>query len=78
MEIVQGCKTSLRKYRESLGFTIDDVSIGLQIPKKTLYAIEIGTRGIQGDKAKKLADFLEVPVEKLFNPTYYYPCFDTG
>ncbi|MEJ9125364.1 helix-turn-helix transcriptional regulator [Bacillus cereus] len=78
MENMQECKTILRKYRESKGFTIDDVSVGIQIPKKTLYAIEIGTRGIKEDKAKKLADFLEVPIEQLFNPTYYYPCVDTG
>ncbi|MCU5570650.1 helix-turn-helix transcriptional regulator [Bacillus cereus] len=76
--MVTESKTNLRKCRESKGFTIADVSNGIQIPKGTLYDIEIGRRGIKVEKAKKLADFLGVPIESLFNPTYYYACNDTG
>ncbi|RAV23713.1 XRE family transcriptional regulator, partial [Staphylococcus warneri] len=37
----------------------------------TLYDVEIGRRSLKANKAKKMADFLEVPIEKLFKPTYY-------
>ncbi|ANS52266.1 XRE family transcriptional regulator [Bacillus thuringiensis] len=55
-------KTVVREYRESKG---------AKIPIGTLYDVEIGRRSLKANKAKKMADFLEVPIEKLFRPTYY-------
>ncbi|PGL18562.1 transcriptional regulator [Bacillus thuringiensis] len=48
-----------------------EVSKGAKIPIGTLYDVEIGRRSLKDNKAKKIADFLEVPIEKLFRPTYY-------
>lgn len=64
-------KTIVREYRESKGLRIKEVSTGAKIPIGTLYDVEIGRRSLKADKAKKMADFLEVPIEKLFIPTYY-------
>ncbi|ARJ25634.1 transcriptional regulator (plasmid) [Bacillus mycoides] len=64
-------KTIVREYRESKGLTIKEVSTGAKIPIGTLYDVEIGRRSLKANKAKKMADFLEVPIEKLFRPTYY-------
>ena len=64
-------KTVVREYRESKGLSIKEVSKGAEIPIGTLYDVEIGRRSLKANKAKKMADFLEVPIEKLFKPTYY-------
>jgi len=64
-------KTIVREYRESKGLSIKEVSKGAKIPIGTLYDVEIGRRSLKDNKAKKIADFLEVPIEKLFRPTYY-------
>ncbi|OUB92350.1 helix-turn-helix domain-containing protein [Bacillus thuringiensis] len=64
-------KTIVREYRESKGLSIKEVSKGAKIPISTLYDVEIGRRSLKDNKAKKIADFLEVPIEKLFRPTYY-------
>ncbi|SCN20476.1 Transcriptional regulator, Xre family [Bacillus toyonensis] len=64
-------KTIVREYRESKGLSIKEVSTGAKIPIGTLYDVEIGRRSLKANKAKKMADFLEVPIEKLFRPTYY-------
>jgi transcriptional regulator with XRE-family HTH domain len=64
-------KTVVREYRESKGLSIGEVSKGAKIPIGTLYDVEIGRRSLKANKAKKMADFLEVPIEKLFRPTYY-------
>ncbi|HDV8363784.1 TPA: helix-turn-helix transcriptional regulator [Bacillus cereus] len=64
-------KTIVREYRESKGLSIKEVSKGAKIPICTLYDVEIGRRSLKANKAKKMADFLEVPIEKLFRPTYY-------
>jgi transcriptional regulator with XRE-family HTH domain len=65
-------KTIVREYRESKGLSIKEVSKGAKIPIGTLYDVEIGRRSLKANKAKKkMADFLEVPIEKLFKPTYY-------
>lgn len=64
-------KTIVREYRESKGLSIKEVSKGAKIPIGTLYDVEIGRRSLKDNKAKKIANFLEVPIEKLFRPTYY-------
>ncbi|HDR4885518.1 TPA: helix-turn-helix transcriptional regulator [Bacillus cereus] len=64
-------KTIVREYRESKGLSIKEVSKGAKIPIGTLYDVEIGRRSLKANKAKKMADFLEIPIEKLFIPTYY-------
>ncbi|OAK08728.1 XRE family transcriptional regulator [Bacillus toyonensis] len=64
-------KTIVREYRESKGLSIKEVSKCAKIPISTLYDVEIGRRSLKDNKAKKIADFLEVPIEKLFRPTYY-------
>ncbi|EJR93304.1 helix-turn-helix domain-containing protein [Bacillus cereus] len=64
-------KTIVREYRESKGLSSKEVSKGAKIPIGTLYDVEIGRRSLKDNKAKKIADFLEVPIEKLFRPTYY-------
>ncbi|MCU5583217.1 helix-turn-helix transcriptional regulator [Bacillus toyonensis] len=64
-------KTIVREYRESKGLSIKEVSKGAKISIGTLYDVEIGRRSLKANKAKKMADFLEVPIEKLFRPTYY-------
>lgn len=64
-------KTIVREYRESKGLSIKEVSKGAKIPIGTLYDVEIGRRSLKDNKAKKIADFLEVPIEKIFRPTYY-------
>ncbi|HDX9577639.1 TPA: helix-turn-helix transcriptional regulator [Bacillus pseudomycoides] len=64
-------KTVVREYRECKGLSIKEVSKGAKIPIGTLYDVEIGRRSLKDNKAKKIADFLEVPIEKLFRPTYY-------
>ncbi|MCX9103170.1 helix-turn-helix domain-containing protein [Bacillus mycoides] len=64
-------KTIVREYRESKGLSIKEVSKGAKIPIGTLYDVEVGRRSLKDNKAKKIADFLEIPIEKLFIPTYY-------
>ncbi|MFV5897198.1 helix-turn-helix domain-containing protein [Bacillus cereus] len=64
-------KTTVREYRESKGLSINELSKGAKIPVSTLYDVETGRRSLKANKAKKMAEFLEVPIETLFKPTYY-------
>ncbi|MBT2578046.1 helix-turn-helix transcriptional regulator [Bacillus sp. ISL-8] len=64
-------KTTVREYRESKGLSINELSKGAKIPVSTLYDVETGRRSLKANKAKKMAEFLEVPIEALFKPTYY-------
>ncbi|EJR92644.1 helix-turn-helix domain-containing protein [Bacillus mycoides] len=64
-------KTTVREYRESKGLSINELSKGAKIPVSTLYDVETGRRSLKANKAKKIAEFLEVPIETLFKPTYY-------
>ncbi|HFJ9477328.1 TPA: helix-turn-helix domain-containing protein [Bacillus cereus] len=48
--------TVIRNIRESKGLTIQELSEASEIPVKTLYHIETGTKGV---------------IEKLFFATYY-------
>lgn len=67
----QECKTMIREYRESKDLTIKELSKNIKIPVGTLYDVETGRRSLKANKAKKMADFLGVPIENLFKPTYY-------
>lgn len=64
-------KTTIREYRESKGMTIKEFSEGAKIPVSTLYDVETGRRSLKANKAQKIAEFLEVPIENLFKATYY-------
>ncbi|MDP1459696.1 helix-turn-helix transcriptional regulator [Bacillus wiedmannii] len=64
-------KTMIREYRESKDLTIKELSKNVKIPVGTLYDIETGRKGLKANKAKKMAEFLGVPIENLFKPTYY-------
>lgn len=63
--------TILREFRESKGYTINEVSKGSKIPVSTLYDIESGRKGLISSRAKSISDFLGEPVEKFFLATYY-------
>ncbi|MHA4170099.1 helix-turn-helix domain-containing protein [Bacillus cereus] len=63
--------TILREFRESKGFTINEVSKGSKIPISTLYDVESGRKGLISSRAKSISDFLGEPVENLFVATYY-------
>ncbi|MED2985294.1 transcriptional regulator [Bacillus thuringiensis] len=63
--------TILREFRESKGFTINEVSKGSKIPISTLYDVESGRKGLISSRAKSISDFLGEPVENLFFATYY-------
>ncbi|MEB9441880.1 transcriptional regulator [Bacillus cereus] len=63
--------TILREFRESKGFTINQVSKGSKIPISTLYDVESGRKGLISSRAKSISDFLGEPVENLFFATYY-------
>ncbi|SCB02493.1 Putative transcriptional regulator [Bacillus mycoides] len=63
--------TVLREFRESKGYTINEVSKGSKIPVSTLYDVELGRKGLNSSRAKSISDFLGEPVEKLFLVTYY-------
>ncbi|PGX96376.1 helix-turn-helix domain-containing protein [Bacillus thuringiensis] len=63
--------TILREFRESKGFTINEVSKGSKIPISTLYDVESGRKGLISSRAKSISDFLGEPVEKIFFATYY-------
>lgn len=71
----QECKTMIREYRESKDISIKELSKGVKIPVCTLYDVETGRKGLKANKAKKMADFLGVPTENLFRPTYYRAIF---
>ncbi|MBE5107846.1 helix-turn-helix transcriptional regulator [Bacillus thuringiensis] len=68
--------TLLRDIRESKGFTIQELSEASEIPVKTLYHIETGTKGVIENRAKVLADIFNEPIEKLFFATYYRAKFE--
>lgn len=57
--------------RESKGLTIQELSHASEIPIKTLYHIETGTKGVIENRAKVLANIFNEPIEKLFFATYY-------
>lgn len=63
--------TVIRNIRESKGLTIQELSEASEIPVKTLYHIETGTKGVIENRAKVLADIFNEPIEKLFFATYY-------
>ncbi|HHT7190825.1 helix-turn-helix transcriptional regulator [Bacillus cereus group sp. Bc222] len=63
--------TILREFRESKGYTINEVSKGSKIPVSTLYDVESGRRGLISSRAKSISDFFGEPVENLFFATYY-------
>ena len=63
--------TVIRNIRESKGLTIQELSEASEIPVKTLYHIETGTKGVIENRAKLLADIFNEPIEKLFFATYY-------
>ncbi|MGN4931937.1 helix-turn-helix transcriptional regulator [Bacillus cereus group sp. MYBK14-1] len=63
--------TVIRNIRESRGLTIQELSEASEIPVKTLYHIETGTKGVIENRAKVLADIFNEPIEKLFFATYY-------
>lgn len=63
--------TVIRNVRESKGLTIQELSEASEIPVKTLYHIETGTKGVIENRAKILADIFNEPIEKLFFATYY-------
>jgi len=61
----------IREIRETKGFSIKDVATACDIPITTLYDVETGRKGVLAKRAKKIAFFLGVPLDKLFVPTYY-------
>ncbi|KKZ91361.1 MULTISPECIES: helix-turn-helix transcriptional regulator [Bacillus] len=63
--------TIIRNIRESKGLSIQELSDASEIPLKTLYHIETGTKGVIENRAKVLADIFNEPIEKLFFATYY-------
>jgi len=63
--------TIIRNIRESKGLSIQELSDASEIPMKTLYHIETGTKGVIENRAKVLADIFNEPIEKLFFATYY-------
>ncbi|MEG7928012.1 helix-turn-helix transcriptional regulator [Bacillus cereus] len=63
--------TVIRNIRESKGLTIQELAEASEIPVKTLYHIETGTKGVIENRAKVLADIFNEPIEKLFFATYY-------
>ncbi|EJS10986.1 helix-turn-helix domain-containing protein [Bacillus mycoides] len=63
--------TVLREFRESKGYTINEVSTGSKIPVSTLYDVESGRKGLISSRAKSISDFFGEPVENLFLATYY-------
>ncbi|OOR10081.1 transcriptional regulator [Bacillus cereus] len=63
--------TAIRNVRESKGLSIQELSDASEIPLKTLYHIETGTKGVIENRAKILADIFNEPIEKLFFATYY-------
>lgn len=50
---------------------MQELSDASEIPLKTLYHIETGTKGVIENRAKVLADIFNEPIEKLFFATYY-------
>ncbi|PEG16312.1 helix-turn-helix transcriptional regulator [Bacillus toyonensis] len=63
--------TIIRNIRESKGLSIQELSDASEIPMKTLYHIETGTKGVIENRAKVLAAIFNEPIEKLFFATYY-------
>lgn len=63
--------TVLKEFRESKGYTINEVSNGSKIPASTLYDVESGRKGLISSRAKSISDFFGEPVENLFFATYY-------
>ncbi|HHP1116851.1 MULTISPECIES: helix-turn-helix transcriptional regulator [Bacillus cereus group] len=63
--------TVIRNVRESKGLSMQELSDASEIPLKTLYHIETGTKGVIENRAKVLADIFNEPIEKLFFATYY-------
>lgn len=58
--------TVIRNIRESKGLTIQELSEASEIPVKTLYHIETGTKGVIENRAKLLANIFNEPIENLF------------
>lgn len=57
----------IREARTYLGYSQDDLSAVLKIPRTAVGNIEAGTRGLDAVELRKLASFLEKPVAYFTN-----------
>ncbi|PEF34334.1 helix-turn-helix domain-containing protein [Bacillus wiedmannii] len=57
--------------REAKGLSVKVVAIACDIPLTTLYDVETGRKSVLAKRAKRIAEFLDEPLDKLFISTYY-------
>ncbi len=63
-------QNEVSKYRLSLGITQEDLALKVKVSRQTIIALEKGNYTPSILLALKIADFFEVPVEKIFKISY--------
>lgn len=66
-DIYKAIGQSIRKIRKSIGLTQEELSVKVGIAPSFLSHIERGTKKASLETISKIANALEVPVEKLFS-----------
>ncbi|MCU5430836.1 helix-turn-helix transcriptional regulator [Bacillus sp. FSL K6-0273] len=62
---------SLKHERKARNCSLEFLSQILNISPQVLHSIEKGTSGVNAERAEKISNFFEKPVEYFFVPTYY-------
>ncbi|NYS75978.1 helix-turn-helix transcriptional regulator [Bacillus sp. BH32] len=62
---------SLKHERKARNCSLEFLSQILNISPQVLHSIEKGSSGVNAERAEKISNFFEKPVEYFFVPTYY-------
>ncbi|WJE84456.1 helix-turn-helix transcriptional regulator [Bacillus sp. DX3.1] len=57
--------------RKTQNYSLERISQNLNIKPQVLHAIERGKSGVNAERAEKISEFFNKPVEYFFVPTYY-------
>ncbi|PEF41647.1 helix-turn-helix domain-containing protein [Bacillus wiedmannii] len=62
---------TLKYERKARNCSLEFISRILNISPQVLHSIENGTSGVNAERAEKISEFFNNPVEHFFVPTYY-------
>ena len=57
--------------RKSKNYSLELVAQMVNIKPQVLHAIENGKSGVNAERARKISDFFDKPIDYFFVPTYY-------
>jgi transcriptional regulator with XRE-family HTH domain len=63
--------TKLREIRETKSISAKSIAIACNVPLTTVYDVETGRKSVLAQRATKIAEFLDEPLDQLFIPAYY-------